>query len=357
MLASGPKRSHCKVTVYDMIMQTLENNDPTDTGIKWINDRMFAVDFEIFAGFYNKIGNSTAKWQSIKNRMTKSKSGFVCQNNIEEPGYKFVYSHIRWENGLANASRLNQGSNLGNINNQSTNANHVTNHVSNQWAGGQSNIGQALFATYPVESSPHPAVGGGNNYIDWARASIPSEARIPTGPPKEVVNEPCRIPLQVVPNNNNSFSNAGSANTTNIYANNSAVPTDFTSASQIQPSFNVEDIFVQIFNLEILPENILKSSQPQAWQNFSVEIADFIDKLFENFSKYKYDVTQNDKDNWLILLRNEGGPSDSQFNISTSGLSNFGSVLDLGCNYQPKLDNLSPRVLPTGIKDYAATFQ
>jgi len=47
------------------------------------------------------MGNSTAKWLSIKNRMTQSKSGFMAVDIVPPEGYDKVYTHILW-NGQPN---------------------------------------------------------------------------------------------------------------------------------------------------------------------------------------------------------------------------------------------------------------
>jgi len=57
------------------------------------------------------MGNSTAKWDSIKNRMTKSKSGFMCiESNFPPPGFEKTYTHVLWD-GQPNAVPINNTQN------------------------------------------------------------------------------------------------------------------------------------------------------------------------------------------------------------------------------------------------------
>jgi hypothetical protein len=94
----GSKRTHCRFKIYNLIMYALKTENPKISGLCWIipNNR-FAINYKKFTDYYIKTGHSSSQLTSIKNRMTKSKSGFVAINNdIPPDDYDKIYTHNLW---------------------------------------------------------------------------------------------------------------------------------------------------------------------------------------------------------------------------------------------------------------------
>lgn len=94
------KRKHCKSAIYNMIINGLNSVPSEISGLKWIEkDKLFWINPVAFTQYYHALGNSSAKWNSIKNRLTKSKSGFICSTLHwkDVPTDFLVYTHTDWQ--------------------------------------------------------------------------------------------------------------------------------------------------------------------------------------------------------------------------------------------------------------------
>jgi hypothetical protein len=93
------KREHCKINMYNLITSALKDNS-APKALTWVEvDTLFAVNYENFAAYYQTKGNSTACVDSIKNRLTFSKSGFFApaQSKHNIPiGYDKIYTYKTW---------------------------------------------------------------------------------------------------------------------------------------------------------------------------------------------------------------------------------------------------------------------
>jgi len=88
-------RKNCKIPLFKIIHHGL--NYPQESGLYWIElNKKFGVNYEIFKPYYQRIGNCDDVYlNSLKNRMTKSKSGFIALD-CHVPGCDKVYTHILW---------------------------------------------------------------------------------------------------------------------------------------------------------------------------------------------------------------------------------------------------------------------
>jgi len=66
--------------------------------LKWIEPgSSFALNSKNFTEYYQKKTDSSARWSSIKNILTRSKSGFYSlPNQILPDGYQKIYTHKMW---------------------------------------------------------------------------------------------------------------------------------------------------------------------------------------------------------------------------------------------------------------------
>lgn len=89
-------KRNSKVPIYTIIINALQSEAASNNaGLKWVGKNKFALKAEKFTAFYNRNGSST-EWRSIKNNLTKSKSGFYALKEIPPVGYTKVYSHKTW---------------------------------------------------------------------------------------------------------------------------------------------------------------------------------------------------------------------------------------------------------------------
>jgi hypothetical protein len=92
---NNERRSNCKINLKNLIFDAL-NNSSCLHAIKWEEENTtFAINWEHFTKYYRRKGNSTASTASIRNRMTRSKTGFYRLEGVVSPpaGFDNVYGH------------------------------------------------------------------------------------------------------------------------------------------------------------------------------------------------------------------------------------------------------------------------
>jgi hypothetical protein len=94
------RKTEHSATLPKIIWEALNSEDPKIheySGLKWFTyGTTFAVNFQIFCAYYCMQAKSKARLESIKNRMTRKKTGFVQLGEVPPPGYDKVYTHISW---------------------------------------------------------------------------------------------------------------------------------------------------------------------------------------------------------------------------------------------------------------------
>ncbi len=316
------KRSHCKASLEGIINQGLESNDP-NTGLVWVEkSKTFAINFEKFTIYHNQIGNSTAKWESIKNRMTKSKTGFIClqHGGIPPVGYDFLYTHKLWAAGSNSDVVVRPAYSTASSDQTTANSNYAMAENSyNTWPSQipVANINTApqyVPESYGYSSSTMVAPGQNNDSIN-----IRNNDGFETVPlyPQDKIPVPSRG-RDTIP----SVPSTKSSDIRTVATVNYCPP----SATKTEPTFD----FAYLLNIEIFPTIVLRTTQPEAFQLseacqlyiFNPEL--FLDEMKIIFQRGGYAVTENDRNNWLILLRNEYWPFNQGETISTNCLACFG---------------------------------
>jgi hypothetical protein len=258
-------RSHSKITLYDIVMSALDNSK--DSGLEWtVPNKEFGLNTERFTDYYQKMAGSTAKGNSILNRMTKSKSGFVALNHMyNNNNYDKIYTHATWQSGPT----LNKKNN---INIGVMNPTYVCEigNISNSTIDTQNNTYVQPHNTYV---QPH------NTYIQ---------------PQNNTYVQPHNTYVQ--PHNNTQSQN-------NIQQNNN----DYQNTIDI------------IFNPEILPVTIL-NNQPNVFKDAMFNLSQFVDDLRSNQHLY---MTDYDKVNFKFLFWGELGCVETVI-VSTNILHDFG---------------------------------
>lgn len=93
---------HATIPLYDIIIHGLNNSSSAESGLLWTKlNQEFAVNMDQFHQFYNSKTHSHCAINSLKNRLTRMKSGFIRHNNVSVPdGFTFLCTHVKWKNGL-----------------------------------------------------------------------------------------------------------------------------------------------------------------------------------------------------------------------------------------------------------------
>ncbi len=147
------RRTHSKIKLYELIVHALEyESDPA--ALKWIDKSagIFALNGPKFTDYYQLKTESSAKWNSIRNRLTKSKSGFYALDTTAEQmpprGYHKFYTHKDWPAKLPAGDSLPMGNS-----NPISSANSESNQ--NKRVYDNSDTDQTLSKYSKTESAPN----------------------------------------------------------------------------------------------------------------------------------------------------------------------------------------------------------